>query len=255
MKVVKKEVDKVRKNARLLNDIVRTVEKIQKRQRRLIDHAVKSSLKYMDPKLLNGLKDVVKFDNICENGIGETNKKVKALFAQTQIRSRGIFGTVTSIGIQGAGTFKIGGLEGGMGRAWNSDAHKTYWFAGGSAQLPQLSGSVLIQFGRWQTLRSLEGGYLAAGVTIPLYQWAKIAGWIPGEQGVPHYKGGGGPSINMTIDFLFSMDFKKKKPFTFAGLVVSPGVSAGLANTTLAAGPLGAVTIQAGYGGFIKDKP
>jgi hypothetical protein len=255
MKVVMKEVEKVRKNSKLVNDVVQTVEDIQKKQQQLIDNAVKSSLKYMDPKLLNGLKDVVKFDNICKNGIGETQKKVKALFAQNQVRSRGVFGNTTSIGIQGAGTFKFGGLEGGMGRAWNPDANKTYWFAGGSAQLPQLSGSVLIQFGRWQSLGSLEGGFLAAGVTIPLYEWAKIAGWVPGEQGVPGYKGGGGPSVNITIDFLFSMDFTKKKPFTFAGLVVSPGVSAGLANTKLAAGPLGSVTIQSGYGGFIKDKP
>ncbi len=255
MKVVMKEVDKVRRNSKLINDVVKEVEKIQKMQQQIIDHAVKSSLRYMDPRMLNGLKDVVKFENICKNGIAKTQQKVKALFGQNQVRSRGVLGTTTSIGIQGAGTFKIGGLEGGMGRAWNSKAQKTYWFAGGTAQLPQLSGSVLVQIGRWQSLDSLTKGYLAAGVTIPLYQWAKIAGWVPGEQGVPGFKGGGGKSINITIDFMFGMDFTKKKPFNFAGIVVSPGVSASLANTKLAAGPLGAVTIQSGYGGFIKSKP
>ncbi len=248
IKLVTGQVKKLIKKPKFVNNVTSKVNEFQKKQRNLINNAIKSSLSYNKPKFLNSLKPFATIDGMCENGIGALNAKLKAITKpRGQVRSRGVTFPTTSFGIQGAGTFKIGGLEGGAGSAWTSQSKKGYWFVGGTAQLPQLSGKVLLQFGKWRSLDNLKGGYVAAGFTAPIFQWAKVLGWVPGEQGVPPYKGGGGAELNITVDFFLSL-----KPLSVVGIVVSPGVSAGLANSFAGAGPLGRITIQAGGGGHFK---
>ena len=251
MKWVKGKVKQVRKDSKLINKIATEVEKFRQKQQQFMDNAIKSALQLNQPAVLTKLKPFSTPDGLCERGIPALTKTVAGIAKpQNQVRSRGIswpFHT-KSIGVQFAGTYKIGGFEGGAGAGWDNKITKGYWFAGGTAQLPQLSGKFLVQFGAWRSLDNLKGGFLAAGFTIPLKKWAKVAGWIPGEQGVPPYKGGGGAEANITVDFYFA--FKPK--LHIVGIVVSPGVSAGLANSFQGAGPLGRITIQFGGGGYLK---
>ncbi|MDH5774924.1 MAG: hypothetical protein OEZ57_08410 [Nitrospirota bacterium] len=245
LKFAKEQMQKVRNDAKLLDKIATEVENFQKQQQAVIDTAVKSALKFNKPENLQKLKPFSSIDGICERGVPSLKRTIDSIVKkESQVRSRGGFHAY-SLGMQLGGTWLIGGAEGGLGGAWNADETKGYWFAGLTGQMTQASAKAQIQFGAWESLQNLQGGYTAVGFTVPLSKWAKIANWVPGEQGVPPFKGGGGKEINIGIDFFIGL----KPHVRVVGVVVGPGVGAGLANSVMSAGPLGRITLQGGGGG------
>ena len=254
MKKIQQGVNELRKNSKVVNDIIAAAEKFQQLQKSLIDKAIQRALRFNQPSLLNQVKDMVKFNNICETGIAETKKKIQRLLnANQQVRSRGSE-PVFSIGIQGAGTFKIGGIEGGAGIASNFKSTTGYGFVGGTVQMPSAGGAILAQVGGWnpvvvKTPKDLAGGYLALGYAIPIKE---IAEHIYGF-GNDYWVNAEGSLLNfiVNIDILFSWPKGKWHPNPIpAGVVVSPGLSGGIskAKDNFLSKHLGRITLQGGYG-------
>ena len=255
-----KAVNKLRRNSKVVNDVIAAGEKFQQTQKEFIANAIKKSLKFNKPAVLKKVTLFMKPQTICEQGIPTAARGLGSLLAgKNPIRSRSI-PPVWSIGPQVAfATPKVLGGEGGIGFVFppgSAKSPKLYYFAGGTASLPQISLSGVLQVATWfpalvKNQQGIGGGYLALGYTIPIKELSNIPGWIPGEQGVPHYKGGGGKDIVVVIDIIFSWPKGKAIPILWppAGVIVSPGVSGGLSKLqeNIVTKHLGRVTLQGGY--------
>ena len=261
---IQKGVNALRKNSKVVHNVIAAAEKFERTQKNLIDKAIKRALKFNEPQVLNKLKNVARFDNLCQSGVGGIRKKIKAVMnLKNQIRSRGIGSPVYNVGIQGAGTFKIGGLEGGAGLAFlgNFKNPTGYWFIGGTAQMPSAGGAIVGQAGVWnpkvvKTPTDVKGGYLAVGYQLTQKELSEhIYGYGNG-----YWANKEGALLNLVgnVDILFSWPNKKWAPNPIpAGVVVSLGPSGGLSSSGAASfvsKTLSRVNIQGGYGWLFKLK-
>ncbi len=253
-KKIQQGVNDLRKKSKVVNDIIAAAEKFQKLQEDFINQNIRRALQFNQPKILDKVKGIVKINNMCEAGIAGTKKQIQGLLAsEGQVRSRGIE-PVFSVGIQGAGTFKMGGIEGGGGIASNFKETTRYAFIGGTVQIPSLGGSLLVQVGGWNPLvvkspKDLAGGYLAVGYAIPLKDLIEKDYGI----GSGYWRNAEGSlaTFVVNIDLMFSWPKGEWHPNPIpAGIIVSPGISGGRSTAGNAgfSKHLGRVTFQGGYG-------
>ena len=247
---VQKQVDKIRKDSKLVNQVAREVEAFQAKYKARIDSAIKKALDLNRPDMLTKITTALKPKNMCKVGMSRAWKNLNALTSgKNQIRSRGA-AHVWSLGPQLAGVFKGGGWEYGIGLAFQKPHKpKLYQFTGPTLSLPQAGGGVLIQIGNWfrpkvTKQKDLGGGYLAVGYAIPLKELGEhLYGY--GNDYWANAEGGG--SLVVSIDVLFSI-FNGSPIWPPAGFVVSPGVVFSIAKYD---GPfikhLGRITLQGGY--------
>jgi hypothetical protein len=253
--------DRLRRNAKVVNDLIATVEAFNDAQKELIYGLVRKAVKFNNPAMLSRIKVALDPEYYCENGIPTTRNELMTLLSDSgTIRTRGITNQVMSLGVQGAGMFPVkigGGLEGGGGAVWDLRGHfKGYNFVGGTVSLPQFSIGMVAQVPWWnpnivKVPEGLRGGYLAIGYALPVKELEEaVPGWVKGEQGVPPFKGGGGKNVTVMVDVIFSWPngalYPNPNP---AGVVVSLGAAEGLTKLkeTFLTKHLGRVTLQGGY--------